>query len=80
MDPNFPKQIYDDVKKLFPVGAIETLVSRAPGPDGPANSDSAVCVVHTPTGLEIVCDDFPSQIENFIAAAIRLRIACDAPG
>jgi len=78
MDPNFSRRIYDEAKKLFPKGAVEALVSRPAGPVGePGNSDPAVRLVHTATGVEITCSDFPTQIENYIAAAIRLRIACD---
>jgi protein subunit release factor B len=78
MDPNFSKRIYDDAKKQFPEGAVETLVSRPAGPAGhPGNFDPAVRLVHDATGVEITCSDFPTQIENYIAAAIRLRIACD---
>lgn len=73
---SFSRQIYDDTKKLFPEGTVETLVSRPSG--APAGTLApAVRLVHTSTGIEIVCGDFPTQIENYIAAAIRLRIACD---
>jgi protein subunit release factor A len=73
---NFSREIYDDAKRLFPDGAVETLVSRPAGaPSG--TLAPAVRLVHTSTGIEIVCGDFPTQIENYIAAAIRLRIACD---
>jgi protein subunit release factor A len=78
MDPHFPKRIYGEAKKLFPEGAVETLVARAEGPAGHQGSrDLAVRLVHSPTGIEVTCDDFPSQTENYIAAAIRLGIACD---
>jgi hypothetical protein len=73
---NFSGQIYDDAKRLFPDGTVETLVSRPSGAP-PATSGPAVRLVHASTGIEIVCSDFPTQIESYIAAAIRLRIACD---
>jgi protein subunit release factor A len=81
LDPNFSRRIYDEAKKLFPEGAVEALVSRPVGPTGqPGNFDPAVRLVHAATGVEITCSDFPTQIENYIAAAIRLRIACDERG
>lgn len=77
-DTDFVNRIRDGVKKLFPAGAVETLVARPAGPWTPeAPHDPAIRLVHTPTGLTVTCDEFPSQTENFIAAAIRLRIACD---
>lgn len=78
MSTEFLKQIYNDVKHLFPDGAVEVLVARPailssePGP-----IDPAVRLVHTRTGTEASCGEFPSQIENYITAAVRLRIACD---
>jgi protein subunit release factor B len=78
MDTNFPRQIYDEAKKLFPDGAVQALVCRAAGPGAlPEKSAAAVRLVHTATGIEITCDEFSTQIQNFVAAAIRLRIACD---
>ena len=73
---SFSREIYDDAKRLFPDGTVETLVSRPL--EGPAGTSApAVRLIHTSTGIEIICSDFPTQIENYIAAAIRLRIACD---
>jgi protein subunit release factor A len=78
MDPNFSKRIYDDAKKLFLEGAVEVLITRAAGPAAQGGTfDPAVRLVHKASGIEITCSDFPSQTENYIAAAIRLRIACD---
>ncbi len=78
MDPDFSKQIYSEAKKLFPEGAVEVLITRATGPAGqPGKFDATVRLVHKASGIEITCNDFPSQTQNYIAAAIRLRIACD---
>ena len=77
MDTDFPRKIYAEAKRLFQEGAVETLVSRSSCTVADGGMDSAVKLVHVATGEEILCDDFPSQIENFIAAAIRLRIQCD---
>ncbi|MDX2239835.1 MAG: hypothetical protein NW224_04035 [Leptolyngbyaceae cyanobacterium bins.302] len=74
---NFQRQIYIEVKGLFPDGAVEALISRPAGADVGV-FDAAVKLVHTQTGIEITCDEFPTQIENYIAATIRLRIACDS--
>lgn len=43
----------------------------------PPEHDSAIRLIHTASGIHVDCDEFPSQQENYIAAAIRLRIACD---
>ena len=78
MSADFPRQVYGEIKQLFPAGTVETQVARPVvfGPE-PSAMDPAVRLVHTPTGIEASCSDFPSQTENYIAAAIRLRIACD---
>jgi protein subunit release factor A len=76
---SFSKEIYADAKKLFPDGTVETMVWRTSGAL-PATSAPAVRLIHISTGIEIVCSDFTTQIENYIAAAIRLRIACDKRG
>jgi hypothetical protein len=73
---DFQRQIYDEVKSLFPSGTVEVLTSRSIESD-PSTSIPSVKLIHTSTGIEIVCADFSTQIENFIAASIRLRIACD---
>lgn len=78
MKADFQKQMYDEVKRLFPDGAVETLVARASASGGQVHSiNPTVRLVHTATGIEVTCGDFPSQIENYIAATIRLRIVCD---
>ena len=77
MDTDFPRKIYSEAKRLFPDGAVESLVSRSSGIVAGGGTDSAVKLVHVATGQEVLCDEFSSQIENFIAAAIRLRIQCD---
>jgi hypothetical protein len=73
---DFQRQIYDEVKSLFPSGTVEVLTFRAVESD-PSTSLPAVKLIHTSTGTEIICADFSTQIENFIAASIRLRIVCD---
>ena len=78
MASDFSKLIYTESRKLFPKGAVEILVPRAKGPTaGLADLDASVRLVHKPTGIEVTCNDFPTQIQNYAAAAIRLKIACD---
>ena len=78
MKTDFERQIYDDVKRLFADGTVQTCVAQPSFSGGlPQTVDPAVRLVHTITGLEVTCSDFPSQTENYIAAAIQLRIACD---
>ncbi len=75
MSDEFQQRLYAEVKGLFPQGAIEVLVTRAQS--FPPEYDPAVRLIHTASGIHVDCDEFPSQQENYIAAAIRLRIACD---
>ncbi|MDR3457733.1 MAG: peptide chain release factor-like protein [Verrucomicrobiae bacterium] len=78
MNADFPSQIYAAAQQLFPEGTVETQVTLpAVFSAEPAVIDPAVRLVHTPTGIAVACRDFPSQTENYIAAALRLRIACD---
>ena len=74
MRTEFQACLYDEVKRLFPEGAVEVLVTRAQLFQAP---DPAVRLVHTASGTSVDCAEFPSQQQNYIAAAIRLRIACD---
>jgi len=78
MKPDFKRRAFDEAKKLFPDGVVEPLV-RSPTFSGglPQPPDSAVRLVHKERGIEMTCDEFPSQTENYVIAAIRLRIACD---
>jgi protein subunit release factor B len=78
MDDGFLKRIYQEAKKLFSEDEVETLIHRATAPAGqPGNISTAVRLVHKATGIQITCDDYSSQTENYVGAAIRLRIACD---
>jgi protein subunit release factor A len=78
MNDSFSKRIYQEAKKLFSEGEVETLIHRATGPAGqPGNINAGVRLVHKATGVQITCDDYPSQTENYVAAVIRLRIVCD---
>jgi hypothetical protein len=74
MGGDFKTQLYEDAKRLFPPGVVESQVA-APKMFEPPNP--AVRLIHTPTGITAGCDEYESQTENYIAAAIRLRIACD---
>ena len=74
MRAEFQKCLYGEVKRLFPEGSVEVLVARGQLFQPP---DPAVRLVHTPSGISVDCAEFPSQQQNYIAAAIRLRIACD---
>lgn len=74
MNADLTKQIYGEVKHLFPDGAVKVRVAR---PVLSPELSVVVKLVHISTGIEVICDEFRSQTENYIAAAIRLRIACD---
>jgi hypothetical protein len=75
MSTPFATKLYEQVKQLFPIGTLETLVAASGGPS--SKLDPTIQLVHIPSGLEITCGEFPSQTEKYIAAAIRLRIAVD---
>ena len=74
MSADFKSEMYREAKQLFPAGEIETLV-KAPASIDPG--DVAVRLVHKKSGLSASCDRYPTQLENFVAAAIRLKIECD---
>lgn len=74
MSADFKTQLYEDAKRLFPRGTVEARVAASKMLEPP---DPAVQLVHTPTGLSVTCDEYENQTENYIVAAIRLRIACD---
>jgi hypothetical protein len=75
MPPSFANQIYAEVKSLFAEGEVEALLCKA---KDAAGCSAAVRLIHKPSGMEVVCEDFSSQTENYIAAALRLRIQCDS--
>lgn len=76
---SFAKDIYRDAQSLFEEGEVQVMVCRQPGePVGRLSPE--VRLVHQPSGIEITCGEFPTQTENYIAAALRLRIACDRRG
>ena len=78
MTPKFAEIIYEDVKKLFPDGAVEKYVVPLAISGGlPQRINPTIRLVHRTRGIEVTCSDFPSQTENLIAAVILLRIACD---
>jgi hypothetical protein len=78
MSADFSRRIYSEVKHLFPDGAVDVQVaSPSISSRKPTAIDPAVRLVHIPTGVEVSCSEFTSQTDNYIAAVIRLRIACD---
>jgi hypothetical protein len=78
MAPKFAEIIYEDVKKLFPDGAVEKYVVPLATSGGlPNRINPAIRLVHRTLGIEVTCSDFRTQTENFVAAVIRLKIACD---
>ncbi|HEY3897364.1 MAG TPA: hypothetical protein VGM54_02060 [Chthoniobacter sp.] len=78
MTPKFAEIIYEDVKKLFPDGAVEKYVVPLAMSGGlPKRINPAIRLVHRTRGIEVTCSDFRTHTENFVAAVIRLKIACD---
>jgi hypothetical protein len=75
----FAAAIYDDAKRLFPEGEVQVLLAGLPGAQ-PEELLPEVRLIHLPSGLEEICGQFPTQTENYIAAALRLRAACDRAG
>jgi hypothetical protein len=69
----------EEAGRLFRDGEVETFVRRAGDPgELPGEADATVCVVHRPTGIEVSCDSYPSQMQNKLIAMLRLRIAVDS--
>lgn len=75
----FAKAIFDDAKRLFPDGEVRTLIASSPGAK-PGKILPDVRLVHLQSQLEVTCAEFPTQTENYIAAVLRLRAACDRAG
>ena len=73
----FTDEVYRDTKRLFSEGAVQILVARPKFDPDRIAVDPTVRLVHTVTGTEVSCGEYSSQTENFVAAMIRLRIACD---
>ena len=76
MPDDFSRVICTEARNLFPDGAVEVLVFD-PSDPAEAKAHVAVKLIHTSSGIEASCSDFPTQIQNCALAAIRLRIACD---
>ena len=66
----FEHVILSELESLVADHEIETL-TRRPNPDEPL-LDTAVKLVHRPSGVEIVVEEFPSQIKNKAIALVRL--------
>ena len=73
----FQMHVYEDIKRLFPEGAVDVLVAPASGPDSHKPPSAAVRLIHRATGMTVDCDQYPSQVQNRIIATLQLRIACD---
>ena len=74
MGADFKTRLYEEVKRLFPPATVDAQVGAPKMFEPPS---SAVQLVHLPTGISVICDEYESQTENYIAALVRLRIACD---
>ena len=77
MQPSFSENLYKEARGLFPDGAVQTFVAPPKFEPIEMHIDPSVRLVHRPTGTEASCGDYSSQTENYVAAIIRLRIACD---
>ena len=78
MDSEFPRQIYEEAKRLIADGGVRPLVAREPGPD--CVDGAAGQLVYDETGTETTCSEFSSRIQNHVAAVTRMRVAMDARG
>ena len=67
---DFDRAVLARLESLFEADEVQTLTFRANA--GQPAQDAAVKVVHNPTGAEVVCNDFPSQIKNKSIALISL--------
>ncbi len=68
-----PLELLERIERCFDEGEIETLTWRTPGEGlSVSRADAAVKVIHRPSGLEVVCEEYPSQILNRVAALLEL--------
>jgi hypothetical protein len=66
--PDFDRAVLGSLESLFAPDELEVLYFR---PDT-GEFSHAVKVIHKPTGIEVVADDFDSQIKNKSIALISL--------
>jgi protein subunit release factor B len=58
----FQMHLYEDIKRLFPEGAVDVLVVRASGPGSKEQPNAAVRLVHRATGITVDCDHYASTV------------------
>ena len=68
---DFNQDILKELEELLGSQNIETLV-RSPSEEEDFRADSAVKLIHSPSGLEVICDDYSSQTDNKSMALVRL--------
>ena len=67
---DFDRSVLAKLENLFGADQLQTLTFRSDA--GQPQQDAAVKIVHNPTGMEVVCNDFSSQIKNKCIALIGL--------
>jgi protein subunit release factor A len=73
---DFDCHVESQLSKLFGPDELEVLVHRSEGPGGlgTRTTDSAVMVIHLPTGKEVMCFEYQTQIRNKVACLLTLLL------
>jgi protein subunit release factor A len=70
----FDSYILKRLEKLFGEDELEVLVYRSEESSSTLKPDSAVCVIHLPTGTEVISHQFETQIRNKAACLVTLLL------
>ena len=71
---DFDRHVESQLSKLFRPEELEILVWRSDGPPADLRPDSAVLVRYLPSGKEVMCADFDTQIRNKISCLLTLLL------
>ncbi len=64
---NFTNDVLKELEELIGTADLETLVRR-----DVESKDSAVKIIHRPSGLEFECNSYNSQVKNKTACLLQL--------
>lgn len=66
----FAREILKEIEKTMDTSPIETLVFRS---EDPMTPDYPVKIIHKPSGIEVMCNTYDSQIKNKAMALVLLQ-------
>lgn len=71
---NFPEEISMKLEQLFDPESVTTLTFRSSSSKSGniERCDFAIKLIHHPTGTEVICNQYESQIQNKAMALVEL--------